>query len=87
MKDSIVIHNHSNEVTHYSFSAADINFFLMYGIGESYAFDDVYEYILKSTDDTIQTNITNNDFNQNFYIMLDERLLLQFMMKTYIMRL
>lgn len=68
--DSIVIHNHPNKITHFSFSADDVKFFLDNNVRELYAFDNKYEYVMKKSNDTLYRKFDKKEFNDVFYEQL-----------------
>lgn len=74
-KDAIAIHNHPNNKTHYSFSGADVNFFLENGLQESHAFDGKYEYQMKRTKDTLFKGLDKDEFKNTFFNVIDENMM------------
>lgn len=72
---AIVIHNHPNHKTHYSFSSADIDFFLSNGIKESYAFDGTYEYVIKRGNKTPITKLESEEFKETWKSILNDKIL------------
>jgi len=54
LKGSFSYHNHPKEKTNYSFSAEDTAFFISSGEAYSEASDDVYEYTMRRTPETIE---------------------------------
>lgn len=52
LKGAYVTHNHPISETHYSFSYADINLFMMYKLPELVGTDDEYIYIMRRTPET-----------------------------------
>lgn len=74
-KDAIAIHNHPDKKTHYSFSGADVNFFLENGLQESYAFDGKYEYQMKRTKDTLSKSLEIDEFKNIFFSVIDENMM------------
>lgn len=68
--DSVVIHNHPNKVTHYSFSADDVKFFLDNNVRELYAFDNKYEYVMKKSNETLYRKFDKKEFDDFFYEQL-----------------
>lgn len=71
-ENSFVIHNHPNQKTHYSFSSADVSFFLENKIAETNAFDHKYEYKIKRTKDTLEKGLDSNEFQNTFFDIIDE---------------
>ena len=56
LSGSFSYHNHPAKVTNYSFSAEDVQFFFESGETYSKAADDVYEYVMIRTADTVDVN-------------------------------
>lgn len=54
LKGSYSYHNHPAEETHYSFSAEDVSFFFERGQEYSKASDDVFEYVMRRTEKTLE---------------------------------
>lgn len=71
-KNAIAIHNHPDKKTHYSFSGADVNFFLENGLQESHAFDGKYEYQMKRTKDTLFKSLNPKEFDNIGYQIIGE---------------
>lgn len=46
-------HNHPAKETYYSFSEDDVDFFFRYGVQYQQASDNVYEYVMERTPDTV----------------------------------
>ena len=53
LQGSYSYHNHPPKETYYSFSADDVDFFFRFGVQYQQASDDVYEYSIERTPDTI----------------------------------
>lgn len=72
-KDSIVIHNHPKEDTHYSFSREDVDEFLSKKMKKLYGDDTSYQYVIERKDNTIN-NLENlyNDWHKYYASSLDE---------------
>ena len=72
-EDSIVIHNHPEEDTHYSFSREDVDEFLSKKMKKLYGDDTSYQYVIERKDNTID-NPKNlyNDWHKYYANSLDE---------------
>lgn len=53
LRGSYSYHNHPAKETYYSFSADDVEFFFQYGVQYQQASDNVYEYVMERTPDTV----------------------------------
>lgn len=53
LRSSYSYHNHPAKETYYSFSEDDVDFFFRYGVQYQGASDDVYEYVIERTPETI----------------------------------
>lgn len=53
LRGSYSYHNHPPSETHYSFSEQDIAFFISEGEAYSMASDDIYEYVIERTSETV----------------------------------
>lgn len=63
LRGSYSYHNHPSAKTHYSFSAADVRFFFQSGAAYSKASDQLYEYVMRRTADTID-NADESAYNR-----------------------
>lgn len=54
LKGSYSYHNHPEDQTYYSFSAADVAFFIKSGEAYAKASDNIFEYIMRRTKDTVE---------------------------------
>lgn len=72
LKDAIVIHNHPDDETEYSFSGQDVNLFIDKGLKELYGIDSKYIYKLNrnSNDiDVIEDLELNSEDVQHFFMI------------------
>lgn len=66
LRGSYSYHNHPAKETYYSFSANDVEFFFRYGVQYQQASDDVYEYVMERTPDTVVPKDAEAEFDRIF---------------------
>ena len=64
LQGSYSYHNHPPKETYYSFSADDVDFFFRYGVQYQQASDDIYEYTMERTPDTVAPEDAAAEFDR-----------------------